>query len=172
MFVKDLNEQDITDDYDINSKFLSIYNNKLQISCKTLHTNFYLDSFNYFPITKDHYTFLDVFGWKEKSEYDHFFTQKFYSNFEKEKNNIKIFNDVVVLGSSPGENYFRNLITFIPRILFIPDKEVNLAIHRNTSNNIREFIQYFLDLKQIKLGKYIYLDNGFYLFKNVSIFFL
>ena len=47
MLIKDLNEQDIIDDYDINSKFLSIYNNKLQISCKTLHTNFYLDSIKF-----------------------------------------------------------------------------------------------------------------------------
>ena len=109
---------------------------------------------------------MDIFAWKEKSEYDHFFTQKFHSNFEKDKNNIKVFNDVIILGSSPGDNYFRNLITFIPRLFFIPDRQVNLVIHRSSSNKLRKFIEYILKNRGIKLNRFIYLDDDFYSFRN------
>ena len=169
MEIRNLNEMEIISYEHIKSEFLSTNFEKLALNCKIYKGDFYLDSFNYFPITKHNFTFLDIFGWKEKSEYDHFFTQKFYSDFEKNKNNIKVFNDVVVLGSSPGDNYFRNLITFIPRILFIPDKQVNLAIHRKSSNKLRKFIKNILKSRGIELKKFVYLDDNFYNFKNSMI---
>ena len=169
MEIRNLNEMDVISHEHVNSEFLSTDFEKLALNCKIYKGDFYLDSFNYFPITKHYFTFLDIFAWKEKSEYDHFFTQKFHSNFEKDKNDIKVFNDVIVLGSSPGDNYFRNLITFIPRILFIPDKQVNLAIHRKSSNKLRKFIENILKSREIELKKFIYLDDNFYSFKNSQI---
>ena len=68
-----------------------------------------------------------------------------------------------------GYNYFRNLLTFIPRILFIPGQQINLAIHRNSSNKLRKFIENFLKVWGIKIKKIVYLDDGFYYFKNSLI---
>ena len=169
MGINNLNILDIENNEDINTKFLSTHLEKFSSNCKIYTGDFYLDSFNYFPITKDNFSFLDIFSWKEKSEYNHFFTKKFYSNFEKNKKNAKVFNDLIVLGTSPGDNYFRNLLTFIPRILFIPDKKINLAIHRNSSNKLREFIKKVLHDRGIELKKFIYLDDNFYKFENSKI---
>jgi len=169
MVIKNLNKSDIINNKNLNLEFLSANLEKLNLQCKLYKGDFYLDSFHYFPITKDYYSFLDIFSWKEKSEYNHFFTEKFYSDFAKNKKNFKKFNDVVVLGSSAGDNYFRNLITFIPRLLFIPDKEVSLVIHRKSSNKLREFIESILKIRGIKLKKFIYLDDNFYNFTNSLI---
>ena len=142
---------------------------RFQEHCKFYKGDFYLDSFNYFPITNDNFCFLDLFSWKKESEYNHFFTKKFYSDFKKNKSKAKVFKDVVVLGSSPGNNYFRNLLTFIPRILFVPVKEINIAIHRNSSNKLRKFIEQILKDKNIELKKFVYLDDDFYKFENSLI---
>ena len=166
MKIKNLNELDIIDQNNINSNFVSVNLEKLDLNYKIFKGDFYLDSFNYFPITKDNFTFLDLFRWKVNAEYDHYFTKKFYSNFKKNKNTFKEFNNVVVLGSSPGDNYFRNLITFIPRLFFIPDRQVNLVIHRSTSNKLRKFIENILKNRGIELNRFIYLDDDFYSFRN------
>ena len=169
MQIKNMEKSDIENNEDLNSKFLSTEFEKIIKKCKFYKGDFYLDSFNYFPITNDNFCFLDLFSWKERSEYDHFFTKKFYSDFKKNKNKAKIFKDVIVLGSSPGNNYFRNLLTFIPRILFIPAKEINIAIHRNSSNKLRKFIEQILKAKNIEIKKFVYLDDDFYKFENSLI---
>ena len=60
-------------------------------------------------------------------------------------------------------------MTFLPRIFFISDKEINLVIHRNTSNKFRVFIKEILEHKKIKVKKFIYLDDDFYKFNNSQI---
>ena len=167
--IKNLDEKNIINNKKINLKFLSVNSKELSLNCKIYRGNFYLDSFNYFPITTDYYSFLDLYSWKAKSEYNNFFSKKFYLKFDKDKNNFKSFKNVVVLGSSPGNNYFRNLITFIPRILFISDSKINLAIHRQTSNKLRKFIENILKARGIEIKKYIFLDNFFYGFENSQI---
>ena len=169
MVIKNLNKSDIINNKNLNLEFLSANLEKLNLQCKLYKGDFYLDSFHYFPITKDYYSFLDIFSWKEKSEYNHFFTKKFYSIFKRDMNNFKVFNNVVVIGASPNNNYYRNLITYIPRILFIIDKRINLAIHRNSSNRLRIFIEDFLKKRGVRINKFIYLDDGFYSFKNSQI---
>jgi capsular polysaccharide biosynthesis protein len=61
------------------------------------------------------------------------------------------------------------MMTFLPRIFFIDDKEINLVIHRNTSNKFRVFIKEILTQKKIKVKKFIYLDDDFYKFNNSKI---
>ena len=61
------------------------------------------------------------------------------------------------------------MMTFLPRIFFISDKEINLVIHRNTSNKFRVFIKEILIQKKIKVKKFIYLDDDFYKFNNSQI---
>jgi len=157
----------IIDSKKINSLFKNAHLKNLNINCSILNGDFYIDSHNYFPITyKDFHTFPDQFMWNSSTLY---YSKKFKDNFFRERENAKTISDAYVLGTSPGNNYYRNIITFLYRLHFISDKAVNIAIHRNTSNETREFIKYFLKLKQIKFGKFFYLDDGFYLFKNSQI---
>ena len=171
MIIKNLDEQDIIQDKKINSLFLSVLNNKLRIKCKILKSDFYLDSFNYFPITDNNFSFRNLFQWHNSSpkRYDNFYTESFSRIFFERRKNFKKFSNVVILGSSPSNDYFRNMMTFLPRIFFINDKEINLAIHRNTSNKFRVFIKEILKQKKIKIKKFIYLDNDFYKFNNSQI---
>ena len=59
MVIQNLREKDINKDSVINSSFLSIYHNKLKLNCKIYKGNFYSDSFHFFPITHDDFSFLD-----------------------------------------------------------------------------------------------------------------
>ena len=60
-------------------------------------------------------------------------------------------------------------MTFLPRIFFISDKKINLAIHRNISNKFKVFIKEILKQKNIEIKKFIYLDDDFYKFNNCQI---
>ena len=63
MIIKDLNKKDIINNKKINSLFLSVLSKKLRIECKILKSDFYLDSFNYFPITDKNFSFRNIFKW-------------------------------------------------------------------------------------------------------------
>ncbi len=171
MIIKDLNEHDVIKDKKINSFFLNVANSNLRIGCKILKSDFYLDSFNYFPITEKNFSFRFLFHWGNASpkRYGNFYTKSFSTNFLERKIHFKNFSNAVVLGSSPSDNYYRNMMTFIPRIFFISDKKIDLVIHRNTSNKFRVFIKKILEQKKIKVNKFIYLDDDFYKFNNCQI---
>ena len=171
MIIKNYNEQDIIRDKKISSLFLSVLNRNLRIECKILKSDFYLDSFNYFPITENNFSFKNIFQWHNSSpgRYNNFFTKSFSKNFFERRKYFKNFTNTIILGSSPSNSYFRNLMTFLPRIFFISDKEINLVIHRNTSNKFRVFIKEILIQKKIKVKKFIYLDDDFYKFNNSQI---
>ena len=81
--IKNLDAQDIIKNKKINSLFLSVLNNKLRIQCKILKRIFYLDSFNYFPITDNNFSFRNLFQWHNSSpeRYNNFFTKSFSKNF-------------------------------------------------------------------------------------------
>ena len=51
MKIHDLNLEEIASNQKINKDFLSVFSKKMKIDCKILNSDFYLDSFNYFPIT-------------------------------------------------------------------------------------------------------------------------
>ena len=70
MIVKNIKEAELVKNKKINSKFISIYNNALQTDCKILNTDFFLDSFNYFPITENNFSFKNVFRWGISSKYN------------------------------------------------------------------------------------------------------
>ena len=60
-------------------------------------------------------------------------------------------------------------MTFLPRIFFINDREINLAIHRKSSNKFRVFVREILKQLNIKLKKFTHLDDDFYKFNNSQI---
>jgi len=152
----------------LNFLFKSATLKDINHNCKILNTDFYLDSFNYFPITKNNDTFLKLFKRKDDNSIDHFYTKDFYKSFLDKKHNFKTIKDCFVLGGSPSDNYFSNLIHFLPRIFFNNDKKVNLAIHRNLSNKFRKFIETICKIRGLEIS-FTYLDDGFYLFNSSSI---
>jgi capsular polysaccharide biosynthesis protein len=152
----------------LNNSFKSAVLKNINESCKILNTKFSLDSFNYFPITNNNETFLNLFKREDNNSLNHFYTDDFYKNFKDKKNDFKLIKDSVVLGSSPSDNYFSNLIHFLPRIFFISDKKINLTIHRNLSNKFRKFIETICILRDIDIS-FTFLDDGFYNFNNSSI---
>ena len=166
--IKKISTNEIIKNKEIYSLFDHKYFKELKFKVRTLSCDFYMDTNNYYPITKDeYYTFPEWFDFQQTSSI--FYTKEFEKNFIEKKLKCKVINDAYVIGSSPGNNYYRNIYTFLYRLLFIKDKKVNIAIHRNTSNDLRDFIKYILKISQIKLNKIIYLDEGFYLFKNCKI---
>ena len=152
----------------LNNQFKSAVLRDINENCKILNTQFYMDSFNYFPITSKNETFVNLFKRDDDNPINHFYTEDFYKNFTDKKNDFKVIKDCIVLGSSPSDNYFSNLIHFLPRIFFINDKKINLTIHRNLSNKFRKFIEAICVLRGIEIS-FTFLDEGFYSFSNSSI---
>ena len=168
MKIKDIEIDEILSNKELNNKFASIRHKQLNIECNILCNNFYLDSFNYFPVTENFNSFLSLFEWGDKHKYENFFREEFLENFKKNKNDLNILSDVFILGSSPYNNYYSNLIFFLPRIFFINKKKIKLAIHRNTSNKFRNFI--FKICRRLKVeAQIIFLDDKFCFYKNSQI---
>ncbi len=141
----------------VNAKF-----NKLNLNCNTLQGDFFSDSFHYFPITKNNETFSTLYL-RSFSNITHFYNQKFFDNFSDNKNTLKSFDDIFVLGSNAGNNYYSNLLEFLPRIFFTNKKNIKIAIHRNSSNKYRKFIEGILKSLSIKFN-FVFLDDDFYYF--------
>ena len=96
----------------------------LKFNCNILNGSFYLDSHNYFPITEELNTFLDVYSWGDLTKYNNFYSKSFINNFKQNKPQFQIIKNVFVLGSSSQNNYYRNIITFLPRLFYNNDKRI------------------------------------------------
>jgi len=168
MKIIDKKIRDIIPNEEINSKFNSAKHNQLDIHCNILNENFFLDSYNYFPITEEYYSFKDNFSWGDTHKYKNFYSKNYLINFNKNKNKFKSLSNIFVLGSSPANNYYRNMITFFPRVFFIKPKKINIAIHRNCSNKFRNFILAICDQINIE-ARFSFLDDGVYHFTDSQI---
>ena len=164
----DVNELEILKDNKLNNLFSSANLKDINQQCKILNGDFYLDSFNYFPINTNFKTFHMLFKRQDENSLHHFYREDFYKNFIDKKNDFKRITNSYVLGTSPADNYYSNLIHFLPRIFFNNDKKINLVIHRNLSNKFRNLIISLCQIRGIKV-KFNYIDDGFYIFKNCSI---
>ena len=66
----------------LNNLFKSAALKGINENCKILHTDFYLDSFNYIPITNINNTFVNLFKREDDNSLNHFYTKNFYNNFK------------------------------------------------------------------------------------------
>ena len=114
----DIDETKIAQKESLNNLFKTAHLKDINENCKILNKEFYIDSFNYFPITKTNETFANIFKREDDNSINHFYTEDFYKNFIDKKNGFKLIKDCVVLGSSPSDNYYSNLIHFLPRLFF------------------------------------------------------
>ena len=117
--IRDFDNQKILNDKALNNLFLSATLKDTKEQCKFLKGDFYLDSFNYFPITTNYETFYNLFKRQDENRIEHFYSENFYNNLKEKEKNFKIFEKSFVLGSSPADNYYSNLIYFLPRIFFV-----------------------------------------------------
>jgi len=166
--IKDINNNDILNNSILNNSFLSASLREIKQNCKILKTDFYLDSFNYFPITLDYSTFDHLFKREDDNSIEHFFSEKFFENLKNNEKSFKNINNCYVLGSSPADNYFSNLIHFLPRIFFDNNKKLNLVIHRNLSNKFRNLLKSICEMRNIEVQFY-FIDDEFYRFSNSSM---
>lgn len=160
----DTNIDKIKSDKSINDLFVNANFDNLSINCNILKTNFFLDSFYFFPITNNNETFSPLYT-RDSSNLSHFFTQKFYNNFIENKNSLKSLKKIFILGSNPGNNYYSNILEFLPRIFFNKNKNIKLAIHRNSSNKYRKFIKSICQSLNIEFS-FVFLDEDFYYFQD------
>ena len=152
----------------LNAFFETTTLNKVNQSCTFLKGNFYLDTYNYYPITEDHKSFDELFTRLNKNSITHYHSEEFYKNFKERLNNLKVFSDCCVLGSNPGDNYFSNLIHFTPRIFFENENQIKIAVHRSLSKKFRKFIELLFNFKGIKIT-FKYLDDDFYRFEKSKV---
>ena len=152
----------------LQSSFLNAKFRELDINCNIFKGNFYLDSFNYFLINNNYETFEDLFKRDINQNNNHLFTKEFFDNFKNKIQTFKEFKNVFILGSSAANNYYSNLLQFLPRIFFIKNKQIKILIHRNSSTKFREFIKLILDKRNIKFS-FVYLDDGFYKFTDCEM---
>ena len=160
----DVNLDKIKSDKYFSELFINAKFNKLNLSCNILQGDFFSDSFHYFPITKKNETFSSLYL-RTFSNVGHFYNKKFFENFSNNQNNLKSFDDVFVLGSNAGNNYYSNLLEFLPRIFFNNKKNIKIAIHRNSSNKYRKFIEGILKSLNVEFS-FIFLDDDFYYFNK------
>ena len=110
--LKDIDESEILKKESLNNLFKSATLKDIGENCRILNTDFYLDSFNYFPITKKDECFANLFKRQDDNPINHFYTEDFYKNFTDKKKNFRVIKDCFVLGSSPSDNYFSYLSNF------------------------------------------------------------
>ena len=149
IMIKNISLIDLENNKNLNKYFVTSNLNEINQSCTYLKGNFYLDSFNYYPITEDFKSFDELFLRIDKNSVAHYHSESFYKNLIDKMSNLKIYNDCCVIGSNPGNNYFSNLIHFLPRIFFENEKKIKIAVHRSLSNKFRTFIKYLFALKDI-----------------------
>ena len=168
MKIIDQKISDIKENEKLNSIFINSFNADFKLTSNILSTNFFLDSHNYFPITENFYTFSDFFSWGTSLKYENFYSKNFEEKYNENINNFKSLSNVFVLGSSSADNYYRNIVTFLPRLFFNKEKKIKLALHRNSSNKFRNLIIFLCEKMNVEV-QLIYLDDGFYKFLNSRI---
>lgn len=159
---------DIIKDKKLKSSFINADFKELKLNCNIYSGNFYLDSFNYYLINEDYKTFDNLYKRDVNQNYEHFYSIDFFENFKKNLEGFKNFKNVFILGSNAANNYYSNLLQFLPRIFFIKKSKLKIAIHRNSSTKFRDFIKLILDRKNIKFT-FVYLDDGFSNFINCEM---
>ena len=160
----DINSNKIKNNKRLSKLFVNANFSNLSINCNILKSNFFSDSFYYFPITVNNETFSSLFS-RELNNTSHFYSQKFLENFSNNKSSFKNFQELYLLGSNAGNNYYSNLIQFLPRIFFNKKTKIKLAIHRNSSNKYRNFIGSILKSLNIEFT-FVFLDDDFYFFES------
>ncbi len=163
--IRNISIDEIKKNNEIKELFINANIKELNTACNIYNGDFYLDSFNYFLINKNYNTFSNLFNRDINLDNGHFYTQKFFESFLNDSKNFKNYNNVFLLGSNAADNYYSNILQFLPRLFFISDKNIKICVHRNSSNKLRNFVTNVMKNQNIKFS-FTYLDDNFYSFTN------
>ena len=94
--IVDIKSTKIKSDNRLSNLFFNSNFSNLSINCNILKSNFFSDSFYYFPITDNNETFSSLFT-RDLNNISHFYSQKFFDNFKDNKNSLKEFKELYVL---------------------------------------------------------------------------
>ena len=166
--IENISLSNLENNQDLQKNFYTTNLENLNQRCTYLSGNFYLDSFNYYPITDDFKSFKQLFTRIDNDSVAHYHTEVFFNNLKNKLHKFRVLSDSCVIGSSAGNNYFSNLIHFLPRIFFENEKQVNIVVHRSLSKKFISFLEYLYSLKNIKVT-FSYLDDDFYKFEKSKI---
>ncbi len=166
--IKNLSVSEITKDKIISNSFLNAKYEDLKLNCNIYYGDFYMDSFNYFLISEKFNTFDKLFSRDQFQNNEHYYSYDFFKNFKTKMDKFKELKNIFILGSSAANNYYSNLIQFLPRIFFTNKNDLKIAIHRNSSLKFRDLIKLILKSRKINFS-FVYLDDGFYKFTNAEM---
>ncbi len=166
--IKNISLSDIIHNPELQKNFLNANLKNSDFKCNIFKGDFFLETFNYFVINDKYQVFEDLFTRDNFQNNKHYYTNEFFNNLKKNRENFKEFKNLFVLGSNVASNYYSNLIQFLPRIFFISNSDIKIAINRNSSLKFREFIKIILKSKKINFS-FVYLDDNFYRFNNCEI---
>ena len=166
--IKNIALTDLNHNSNLQNRFLNVKFKNSDFKCNIYKGNFLLDTFNYFIINDEYQVFEDLFTRDNFQNNKHYYTNDFFINLKKNRTKFKEFKNLFVLGSNTASNYYSNLTQFLPRIFFISNSDIKIAINRNSSTQFREFIKLILNSKKIKFS-FVFLDDDFYSFNNCEI---
>ena len=108
-----------------NKHFLN-YKNDNDIDYNYLYGSFFIDGNRFLPIEKNTLsTSLDLFTISNKKKFGIYFSSKYYKFLRNNAEDIKVYKKSFITGND--ENYFHNLILFLPRIIFLLNNEKLLS---------------------------------------------
>ena len=78
--IENITLSELEQNKDLENYFYSSKLDKLNEVCNYLSGDFYLDSLNYYPITRDFKTFDQLFLRIDKNSVSHYHSEKFFNN--------------------------------------------------------------------------------------------
>ena len=152
------------------NKYLRNYTKNNGMVYNYLCSSFFIDGSGFLPIEKNTLsTSLDLFTFLHKKKFDIYFSNKHYELLKNNTENIKVFKNSFIIGND--ENYFHNLIYFLPRIIFLLDNDQLLSKidYLIFNEDLPKYFMTLLDeiLKFKKINKkLILIKKSTYLFEN------
>ena len=131
---------------------------------------FFIDGTTFLPIEKNTLsTSLELFTISNEKKFSNYFTTKHFDLLKNQTSNIKTLQKCFIIGND--ENYYHNLILYLPKILFLINntnlinKVDNIVFNKNLPKKFIKFIDEILKLKKIKKNL-ILINEKLYLFEN------
>ena len=99
--IENISLSDLKNNKDLNKYFFTAKLENINQNCNYYKGNFYLDSFNYYPITEDFKSLDELFVRVNKNSISHYHTEAFYKKLKGKLGKLKVFRDSCVIGSNP-----------------------------------------------------------------------
>lgn len=150
--------------------YLVNFQNGPEVNYTYMQGTFFIDGTTFLPIEKNTLsTSLELFTISNEKKFSNYFTTKHFDLLKNQTSNIKTLQKSFIIGND--ENYYHNLILYLPKILFLINntnlinKVDNIVFNKNLPKKFIKFIDEILKLKKIKKNL-ILINEKLYLFEN------